>query len=62
MDALTRLLREIYTDAYLQGRQDGLEGLHVNPQLVISHYLNDKIVHTKLTELGILSLQAIDLH
>ena len=52
MDSLAKLLHEIYKDAYLQGREDGLEGLHIEPHLVLSRYLTNERVSTKLSELG----------
>lgn len=55
MDELTNLLREIYKDAYLQGRKDGLEGLYTEPQLIFYNYVSDINVSTKLYELGFVS-------
>lgn len=52
MDIMTHLLREIYKDAYLQGREDGLDGIHIDPQMVLRRYLTDESVKTKLTQLG----------
>jgi len=52
MDSLAKLLHEIYKDAYLQGRADGLEGLHIEPHLVLSRYLTNEQVSSKLSELG----------
>ena len=54
MDRLLKLLHEIYKDGYVQGRQDGLEGIHIEPQLVLNDYLNDENVYLKLFELGVL--------
>jgi hypothetical protein len=67
MDEFSNLLLEIYKDAYIQGRKDGLEGLYIEPQLVFNHYLTDQQVATKLSELGYLTLtypaaSDIDLH
>lgn len=52
MDSLAKLLHEIYKDAYLQGREDGLEGLHIEPQLVLRKYLTDATISSKLSALG----------
>ncbi|OBP17258.1 hypothetical protein A5320_20645 [Rheinheimera sp. SA_1] len=67
MDELSNLLRELYKDAYLQGRQDGLEGLHIEPQLVFNNYLTDENVAKKLSLLGdlptlTLCSSPVDLH
>lgn len=67
MEEFSDLLREIYKDAYIQGRKDGLEGLYIEPQLVFIRYLTDENVATKLSELGYLTLtypaaSDIDLH
>lgn len=55
MDEFANLLREIYRDAYVQGRKDGLEGLYTEPQLALDSYLTDENVATKLSELGYFS-------
>lgn len=53
MDNLSNLLLEIYKDAYLQGREDGLEGLHIEPQVVFSNYLSNENIAKKLSQLGV---------
>ncbi|MAA93323.1 MAG: hypothetical protein CML22_14160 [Rheinheimera sp.] len=52
MDSIAGLLREIYKDAYLEGRKDGLEGLHTEPQIVFESYIADEKVSLKLSNLG----------
>jgi hypothetical protein len=53
MDNLTKLLLEFYIDAYLQGREDGLEGLHIEPQVVFSNYLANEDIAKKLSQLAV---------
>ncbi|MEH8017578.1 hypothetical protein MN202_10050 [Rheinheimera muenzenbergensis] len=55
MDALAKLLHEIYKDAYLQGREDGLEGIHIEPQLVLDKYMSENGFFIKMSEMGFLS-------
>jgi hypothetical protein len=55
MDALAKLLHEIYKDAYLQGREDGLEGIHIEPQVVIDKYMNNNNFFIRLSEMGFLT-------
>ncbi len=52
MDSIASLLREIYKDAYLEGRKDGLEGLHTEPQIVFENYIVNEKVSLKLSNLG----------
>jgi hypothetical protein len=49
MDIIRNFLGEIYKDAYLQGREDGLDGIHINPHIALQRYLTDETVKTKLT-------------
>lgn len=53
MNLLTKMLFAVYEDAYLQGRQDGIEGLHIAPQLALENYLNDELIWSKLQKLGL---------
>lgn len=52
MESLALLLHELFTEAYLRGREDGLEGLYIEPQLVLLNYLTDNHLSSKVVELG----------
>lgn len=51
MDMIRDFLGEVYKDAYLQGREDGLDGIHINPHIALQRYLTDETVKTNLTQL-----------
>lgn len=52
MDSIADLLRKVHKDAYLEGRKDGLDGLHIEPQLVFNSYIAEGNASKKLSELG----------
>jgi hypothetical protein len=67
MKDLTYFIHEVYKAAYLQGREDGLEGLYIEPKLVLDHFIIDQNIATKLSQLAFLSSpnpgeKAADLH
>lgn len=60
MKDFTSLIHEIYIAAYTQGRADGLEGLFVEPQLVLERFLIDENVAKKLSEVAFISIHTLE--
>ncbi|WP_134059004.1 hypothetical protein [Rheinheimera aquimaris] len=60
MKDLKFLIHEIYIAAYTQGRADGLEGLVIEPQLVLERFLMDQNVARKFSEVAFISINALE--
>ncbi|SEA40465.1 hypothetical protein [Alkalimonas amylolytica] len=54
IDRLLKLLHKIYTDGYVQGRQDGIEGMFIEPQVILDNYFKDEEVYIQLFKLDVL--------